>query len=219
MSDSSSGSDTLSFLPFGSELVVLSSSDGLCRVDAGGLSGFVPERDLAMASLETRDGRLFMFGIAGADSTGDPLGTAVVVEPDGVVLSCPFDLEHYSENGSVYYSIDSREENPAGLSGVDTAILLSFIYGACAYPSRDFLLVCNGEELVCGPEAVSAFEAGMFSDEASIGLPSDHGEDDTVVVTTRYRQWLDEGDEYILTTDSESFTRFSWNGRSFELEP
>ncbi len=195
LSDSSAGSDTLSLLPFGSELVVMSSSDGLCMVDAGGLSGFVSESDLAMASLETLDGGLFLFGISGADSTGVPLGAALIVEPDGVVLSCPFDLGRYSENGSVYYSVDAEEEDPAGLSGVDAAILLRFIYEACGYSNRDYLLVGNEEELVCGPEASSGFEAGIFSHEASMGLPSDHGEADAVVVTTRHREWIDEGEE------------------------
>lgn len=219
LSSSSVGSDTLSMLPFGSELVVMSSSDGLCRVDAGGRRGFVSERDLAMASLETRDGRLFLFGISGADSTGAPQGAAVLVEPDGMMLSCPFDLQYYSESGSVFYSIDAEEKDPAGLSGADTAILIRFLYGACGFPNVDFILVGNGEELVCGPCASSADEAGIFSIEASIGLPSDHGEADAVVVTTHRRRWITEGQEDILTSEEESFKRFSWNGRTFELEP
>ena len=219
MACAATGSDTLSLLPPGSGVTVLNDTDGVCRVVCRGDSGFVRVVDLALASVEMPDVGLFQVGITGFDENLEPIGEARIIGPDGSVLSCPLNLRPYSEFGVPVYTIEAVEEPAEGLAGVEAAIMLRFVYEACGYTNRDMLFVSNGDALIPGPDAASVSEAGIFSHMSSISLPADDGEDDVVTVTTRHREWVEEGEDLILTKDEESLVRYSWNGSFFELEP
>jgi hypothetical protein len=219
MARATTGSDTLSLLPAGGGLTVLNDTDGVCRVVWLGDSGFVRVVDLALASVEMPDVGLFQVGITGFDENLEPVGEARITGPDGSVLSCPVNLRPYSEFGVPVYTIEAVEEPAEGLAGVEAAIMVRFVYEACGYTNRDILFVSNGDALISGPDAASVSEAGIFSHLSSMSLPADDGEDDVVTVTTRHREWVEDGEDLILTMDEESLVRYSWNGSFFELEP
>lgn len=209
---------TVAGLPAGTPVTILKDGRDYCSIQAGGISGWARANDLALVSLETSGG-LFQLGITGAGESGEPAGEARLYRDDGVVLSCPMGLRHFSEDGRVYYCVEASEVSAEGFSGAGTAVILSFIYEACGYLNSDILLVATADELVPGPEAASVSEAGIFHNVSSLVLPAELGEDDVVEVSTRHTEWIEDGDSLFVSLDETSLVRYVWNGRFFELEP
>ncbi len=227
LSDSTPDAEHVADLSAGLPVVILESGrdwclvetgSGFCRIAITGATGWVEAEDLAPVSLVTSCG-LFQLGITGFDESGYPAGEARLYRDDGVVLSCPVGLRHFSEDGRVYYCVEASEVSAEGLSGAGTAVILSFIYEACGYLNSDMLLVATADELVPGPEAESASEAGIFHHISSLVLPVELGEDDVVEVSTRHTEWIEDGDSLYVSLDETSSVRYVWNGRFFDLEP
>ena len=205
-------------LPAGTPVLVAEEGTEYCRVEAGGAGGWVPTTDLALVSLPVTGG-LFQLGITGLDGSGAPAGEARLIRGDGSFLACPVELRPFSESGRVDYCIEASEVPAVGLTGVETALMLSFVYEACGYLNSDILLVATDDELVPGPEARSVSEAGIFHHVSSLVLPPELGEDDVVEISTRHTEWTEDGDSLLVSLDETSLVRYVWNGRFFELEP
>ncbi|MDM7993326.1 MAG: SH3 domain-containing protein [Candidatus Fermentibacter sp.] len=227
LADSSVGASRIAELPAGLPVSILEPGGDWCRVEAGsgsyrfagaGATGWVESEDLALVSLMTSDG-LLQLGITGYGETGQPEGEARLFVEDGSLLSCPVEIWRFSEEGRLHYCVDASEVPSEGLSGVETAFVLSFIYEACGYLNSDILMIATTGELVQGPEAASVSEAGIFRHSSALVLPPELGEDDVVEVSTRHTEWIEEGDSLVTSLDETSFTRYGWNGRFFELEP
>ncbi len=227
LADSSAVASRVAELPAGLPVSILEPGGDWCRVEAGsgscsfsdaGATGWVEVSDLALVSLMTSGG-LFQLGATGVDDSGEPTGGARLFGEDGSVLSCPVELRHFSEEGRFYYCVDASEVPSEGLSGVETALVLSFVYEACGYVNRDILMVATADGLVQGPEAASVSEAGIFRHSSTLVLPPELGEDDVVEVLTRHTEWIEDGDSLVTSLDGTSLVRYVWNGRFFELEP
>ncbi len=218
LSDSVEGTAVVSDLTSGTPVTIVKDGAEYCSVDACGSEGWIRTTDLALVSLETTGG-LFQLGVTGIDDSGEPTGEARLLGEDGSVLSCPVELRHFSESGRVNYCVEASEVPAEGLSGVGTALVLSFVYEACGYLNSDILMVATADELVPGPEAASVSEAGIFRHSSTLVLPPELGEDDVVEVSTRHSEWIEDGDSLVTSLDETSLVRYVWNGRFFELEP
>lgn len=218
LADSADGSTVLACLPAGTPVTIVEDGAGYCSVEAGGACGWVRPAGLALVSLETAGG-LFQLGVTGIDGSGEPEGEARLLGEEGAARSCPVELRLFSEEGRFYYCVDASEVPSEGLSGVETAVVLSFVYEACGYLNSDILMVATADGLVRGPEAASVSEAGIFRHSSTLLLPPELGEDDAVEVSTRHMEWIEDGDSLVLSLDETSLVRYVWNGRFFELEP
>ena len=219
--------------PIGSEIVRLATVDiqhtsdgipsnwmqGACELDGETFQGYIPRSWLALTWQELGSDTLLLFGVDGRSPvTGHFTGVAKVLSGGrmlwGLVFTAPdIDLGDWLDRGS---DVSSEQLDPAGLSGVDDLVLLSFTGDAHGDEVRDHneLLAWTGWCLVFGISAARIVEDGVVRLAQEILLPGTDPSRANLVGVVSTREECDEEVSAYETANADT-TTWTWDGIGF----
>lgn len=189
---------------------------GACKLGGEMLQGYIPLSRLALTSQELGADTLMLFGVIAGETLLHSrfLGIAKVVSGGRMLWGVAFDTPSGFGETSFVYGVSSEVLDPAGLSGVDVLMRISFVYEACGYENLDILLAWTGRYLVSGVSASRVSEAGLFNFTEEILLPGDDPLfSNTVRIASTSREYDDEASEYVVV-DADTVS-WIWTGIEF----
>jgi hypothetical protein len=190
--------------------------EGVCEMDGETFQGYIPMSSLALTYQELGADTLLVFGIDSRGALyGNFVGVAKVVSGGRMLWGVAFYPPNTDFGGSGYgYGVSSQRLDPAGFSGVEDLVMLSFLYEACGYENREVLLTWTGEYLIAGISASRVAEAGIFHYTEEILLPGDDSSLTNLVrIVSTEEQYDDAAMEYYVVS-ADTIT-WMWNGIEF----
>jgi hypothetical protein len=189
--------------------------EGVCELDGETFRGYIPMSWLALTYQELGADTLLVFGIDSRGALyGNFVGVAKVVSGGRMLWGVAFYPPNtdFGESGSGYgYGVSSQRLDPAGFSGIEDLVMLSFLYEACGYENREVLLAWTGRYLIAGISASRVAEAGIFHYTEEILLPgTDPSLVNLVSIVSTSEEYDDAAGEY-FTVDTDT-TIWMWNG-------
>jgi hypothetical protein len=174
---------------------------------------------LALTSQELGADTLLLFGVPGRGPLyGNFTGVAKVVSSGRMLWGIVFTTPDIRMGGRQRWGSDvsSESPDPAGLSGVEDLVLLSFVGDAQGDESHDHheLLAWTGRYLVPGIAAGRISDGGIVLLDQRILLPGeDRSFENVVRIVSTWEAWDEEAMEAIV--EDVDTTTWMWTGVEF----